>query len=111
MVAGMFTGCSSSNQTVSENLPEKEKAKGKREVNTCIILIEPTHTVEQINEIIGFEGEKGGHSEKYTWKLTDKTSIEVTYSSGSAIIQAIVDKQGVASEKVDFSEVTESKKC
>ena len=49
---------------------KKEEVKGKCEVRECIKMLEVTNSVEEINEVIGFEAEKSEFSETYTWKLS-----------------------------------------
>ncbi len=108
LLLSLLTGCT--NNTTEERKEEtKTEVKGNCEVKECISQIEVTNTVEEINEIIGFEGEKSDYSDKYTWKLSDKTSIVLDNSSTSAILQATIDKNDIMSEDVSFSNFNEIK--
>ena len=55
-----FTGCGSKKGDVNTNTNKKgevkEKIKGNCTVFECIKQIEPTDTLEQVNEKMGFEG-------------------------------------------------------
>ena len=73
----------------------KEEYRGKCEIDECMKLIEPKMTVAEVNEIIGFDGEKGADSEKYTWQLTSKTKIAVEYKDGLGTITATYDKDEI----------------
>lgn len=104
-----LTGCNNSGDSNSsqENL---SKSKGKCEATECIKLIEPENTVEEINKIIGVDGELT--DEKYNvyyWELSDDQGIQVSYySSDTGTIEVEVDDKTVfANSKVDFSRYDE----
>ncbi len=98
---GCTTGCTSQ---VEENKrsEEKEEAKGNCVATECIKQLKSTNTVEEINTVIGFDGEKSEYAEKYTWKLDSKTSIVLDMTSTSPILQANLNKEELKSDTVDF---------
>ena len=95
----------SSEITVSENI------KGKQNVFETIKLIETENTVEEINEIIGFEGECTDEENKiYEWEVSEDTSVKVQYSkSNDATIEISFPSKKIANENVDFSKFEEIK--
>lgn len=100
----LVTACSNSKEETKVNDEKKEETVGKCNIKDCIKEIKSSNTtVEEINEIIGFEGEKSEFSDKVTWKLNSKNSITWDNSSTNPIIQANIDKKDVMSEDVDFS--------
>lgn len=111
------TGCGKDAITaleLQENAKKEveEKSKAKCSAVECIEKIEPENTIEQINEIIGFEGKLT--DEKYnthTWQITKDESIVVKYySSGKGTIIVDYKKDStVANKKVDLSKITELK--
>lgn len=110
LVVCLLTGCQDSSEKKDTLKEDENKIEAKCEVRDCIKQIEVTNTAEEINEIIGVEAEKSDSSDKYTWKLSDKESITITYSNNSAITQATIDKTKIASDKVDFGVYTDIKK-
>lgn len=91
----------------------KETTKSKCRAVECIEKIEPENTVEQINEIIGFEGELTDEKTKtYTWKITNDESIIAKFTSGDKGTITVDYKKDsiVANKKVDLSKLTEVKK-
>lgn len=109
----LTTGCTeqkTKGTTTNKDNTTKEETKGKCKVEECTSLIEITNTVEEINDIIGFEGEKQNEdSNKYYWRFTDTTKIEVSFSSSGNTISATIDKSKIANKKVDFSKYDEIK--
>ena len=105
----LLTGCTNNDNTPELKDDVKEEAKGNCSVTECIKQIETTNTVEEINEIIGFEGEKSDYSETYTWKLDSKNSILLDNTSTSPILQVTIDKNSIKSEEVDFGVYSELK--
>lgn len=99
MVLGM-AGCTE--QKEKEN-DVQEKSKGNCEAEECIKLIEPEMKLEEMNNIIGFEGEKKGDSDTYIWQLTPKTKIEVEYKNDSAAIKATMDKNKLNNKDLNAS--------
>lgn len=94
MILG-FTGCAEQKENDSSNTNVQEKAKGNCEVEECMKLIEPKMNVEEVNNIIGFEGEKKESADTYIWQLTDKTKIEVEYKDNVGSIKATMDKDKI----------------
>ncbi len=107
---GLVTGCTDTTKTETSK-KEEEKVQGKCKVEECIKLIEPSNTIEEINEIIGFEAEKSEYSETYKWKLSDKTWIDATPSTSdeSYSLSANYDKSTIKNDKADFSKFNDLK--
>ena len=93
---GFVTGCS------EEKLEDtkKEEPKGNCTVKECILKIEASSTKEDINKIIGFDGETSEFSGETTWKLDSKNWITLKPGTDSSIIQATIDKETLKDEKV-----------
>lgn len=108
LLLSLATGCGETKKK-EKLVEETPKTQGKCEVRECITLLNTKNTTEEINEIIGFEGEKSEYSNKYTWKLSDKESITLDMSSTSPILQATIDKEKVKNENNDFSVFNELK--
>lgn len=53
---GLFTGCTSDNGGVEDK--KEEEAKGNCVVTECIKQLELANSVEEMNDIVGFEGTK-----------------------------------------------------
>lgn len=87
--------------------------KGNHDVFECIKLINPKNSVEEINEIIGFEGKCTNEENKvYVWELTEDTNVEVQYSkSNEGKIEISFPSKLIANDKVDFSRFSEIKKA
>lgn len=107
LTLSLATGCNETQEIKREE--DTTKVQGNCEVQECIKLINTDNTVEEINEIIGFSGEKSDYSDTYTWKLSDKESITLDMSSTSAILQATINKETIQSDDVDFSIYNEIK--
>lgn len=109
-ILGMLTGCvgNTINGDVNKN---SETSKGNCTAVECIKRISPENTVEQINNIIGFEGELIDEKfQEYYWKLSEDTGVEVTYYSDvKGTIKIDYDEELLANKKVDFSRYTELK--
>ena len=112
-VLGLATGCSDKklepNKGKSEE-PAKEEKKGNCTIVECMKSIEITNSVEDINNIIGFEGEPVSEgSSTYVWRFTDTTKIEYQPSNGQGSISATIDRTTIKDKKVDFSKYSEIK--
>lgn len=119
LLSGMFilTGCDSDNSAGSAS---EQESKGNYDVFESIKKIEPDATFEEINELMGFDGEVKSESDAnstiswklYTWKLTDNTSIEVRIfdETNSDSISAYYPNDMIKNKKVDFSKSSEMKK-
>lgn len=106
------TPASVAQKNAKKEVQQKETIKAKCQAVECIEKIEPENTVEQINEIIGFEGELTDEKTKtYTWKITKDDSIIVKYySSDKGTITVDYKKDAtVANKKVDLSKLTDLK--
>lgn len=105
---GGLTGCGN-NPTSNDNNLSEEKIKGNCTAVECIKKIEPENTVEEINDIIGFNGEL--INEKYNiyyWKISESTGVKVAYySSPKSTINIDYDRDSLANNKVDFSRYDE----
>ena len=93
----LLTGCNSNNNEV--------KIKANCKVFDCLNKIEPENTVDEINEIIGFDGDVTDEKYKiYNWQLNETDSIQVAYySSDKSQIKIKYDKEKIKNKKVDFS--------
>lgn len=115
LMLGLTTGCTEKKEASKTkdktNVTKKEEKKGNCELTECVNLLEITNTLEEANKIIGFDGEaKGENTNKYYWKFSDTTGIELTVStSGNGSISATIDKKEIANKKVDFSRYDEIK--
>lgn len=77
--AVVLTACGKTNE-------QKIETKGKCNVFECIKKISSTNTLEEMNKIIGFDGEnsyESNTSTTYKWKLSEDTSIEATINKES----------------------------
>lgn len=116
----LFTGCdlvktNTKNETKKEEkVEEKSKSKGKCDVFECIKKASTDASYEDMNKLIGFEGEElrsGDGWKTYTWKLNDDESVEVTFYSTSNSIKINFDDETIKNKKVDFSKYDEIKKA
>lgn len=73
----------------------QEEAKGKCAIDECMKLLEPKMNLAKANEIMGFEGEKDGENEKYTWQLTSKSKIVIEYKDNLGTITATYNKDDI----------------
>ena len=102
-ILGATTGCTEQASDNNKDTEVQEKSKGKCEVKECISLLNPDMKLEEVNEVIGFEGEKDESSEKYKWQLTSKTKIEVEFKDKTASIKASYNKEDLKNDKVKLS--------
>ena len=67
--------------------------------------LSPENTVEEMNAIIGSEGELVDEKyNKYSWNITEDTTLTATYySSKTATIKIDIDKNLLKNDKVDLS--------
>lgn len=106
-----LTGCGKSNS----NGGAKEESKGNCTVFECMKKIDAKNTVEEINKIIGIDGELTSEGEKsniYKWALSEETSITVQYftTTNNATVSANYPNK-LVSKKADFSKYDEIKKA
>lgn len=111
LILGTLTGCGNNTTTGTDTKNNNEKTKGNCTAVECVKKIEPENTVEQINNIIGFDGELIDEKyQKYYWELSEDTGVEVTYySSAKGTIKIDYDREALANKKVDFSRYNELK--
>lgn len=95
---GCFTGCTNTSDDEVEE--KKEETKGNCVVTECIKQIEPLNSVEEINDIIGFEGTKSEYSDERTWKLDSNNWITLKFAGDSPILQATIDKETLKNENI-----------
>lgn len=93
---------SSENSTESTTESSKEYLK----VFEYMDKIKPENTVEEINSIIGSDGELVDEKyNKYTWKITDDTTLTATYySAKTATITIDIDDDLLKDDKTDLSD-------
>ena len=106
----LLTGCNK--QTEKKEKEVEETAKGNCKILECIKQLEITSSLEDINNIIGFEGEKTKEGEGYTiytWKLKSDEEVEATFYSTSTTIRINFNDDLIYNEKVDFSKYDEIK--
>lgn len=110
LIIGTLTGCGNNTTNTGED-NKNATSKGNCTAVECIKKIEPENTVEQINNIIGFNGELTDEKyQKYYWKLSENTGVEVTYySSAKGTIKIDYDREALVNKKVDFSRYSELK--
>ena len=97
---------------LTEKIPKEVEKKQEEELKQnnfvafeYIEKIKPEFTVEQINEVIGSEGELTDEKyNKYTWKITDDVEMTATYySSKTATIKIDIPNKLLKDEKADLS--------
>ena len=114
LLVGTLTGCGNSSSTNFDNKPG-EKDSGKLKFNCsaveCIEQIKPENTVEEINDIIGSDGELT--DEKYStyyWKISEDTGVEVSYYiENEGTIKIDYNRDDLENNKVDFSKYEDLK--
>ena len=113
LTLSLFTGCGDKELKKTDNNENKteEKTNGKCTAVECIKQINVENTVEEINNIIGINGELIDEKyNKYYWKLSENVGIEVAYySSTKGTIKLDIDKSKIAIKNVDFSKYNELK--
>lgn len=103
VVTIFVTGKSKEDTTTESSSSEVSKnTKGNHDVFECIKLIDPKNSVEEINEIIGFEGKCTNEENKvYVWELTEDTNVEVQYSkSNEGKIEISFPSKLIANDKL-----------
>ncbi len=101
IILGVVTGCGNKPTELPEN--KEEEVKGNCTVEGCMNQIEPKMKVEEVNQIIGFEGEKKAESDTYSWQLSKKTKIEIEYKNDLGSIKATYDKDEINSDDFKLS--------
>lgn len=125
-IAMMFvlTGCG--NEATSSNtndnnttnsgtkVEESKKTKGNCDVFECIQKIETDNTLEEVNNLVGFDGEKTNEGNgwiTYDWEITEDSTLSVTFyeSSSTCNVEIEFDDDLIKNKKVDFSKYEEVK--
>ena len=93
---------------------QEETTKGKCKIFDCMKKLNAKMTLEEVNEVIGFEGEKKSETDSYTvynWDITEETGISVQFHTkyGTSTITANYPNSMVKG-KADFSRWDEIKK-
>lgn len=114
LLVGICVGCGNNstetnNENNNQNNNEKVETKGNCSVTECVSKIKIESTVEEINEIIGFEGELIDEKyDIYYWEFSEDAGIKVAYyNSPRGTITADIDRDALANKKVDFSRYDE----
>lgn len=93
-----ITGCA------EEKLDEKQKeeVKGNCSIVECMKKIQATNTMEEINNIIGFESTTDAMiGSDPIWKFDSKNWISIkTSGNNNTIIQATIDKESIKDDKI-----------
>ena len=95
----LVTGCTE--EKVEE---KKEEVTAKCSIAECMKKIEATNTVEEINDIIGFESTTDAMiGSDSIWKFDSKNWISFKTSGNDNItIQATIDKENLKDDKIKF---------
>lgn len=103
-----MTGCA------EEKLEEKpkEEVKANCTIVECMKKIEATNTMEEINEIIGFESTTDAMiGSDPIWKFDSKNWISFkTYGEDDTTIQATIDKESLKNENIKLPTSSELQK-
>lgn len=112
LLVSTLTGCGKSstpNENGTNNSSQSEKVKGNCTAVECIKKIKNENTVDEINRIIGFDGEL--IDEKYNiyyWKLSENTGVKMAYySSTKGTVSIDYDTNTLANSRVNFSRYSE----
>lgn len=116
----VLSGCgakkdSSDNDSESNNESSSQEsnssAKEDLKVFDYMDKIEPENTVEEINAIVGSEGELVDEQyNKYSWKITEDTTLTATYySSKTATITIAIDDDLLEDDNTDLSSASDLK--
>ncbi len=103
----LVTGCTE--EKVEE---KKEEVKAKCSIAECMKKIEATNTVEEINDIIGFESTTDAMiGSDSIWKFDSKNWISFKTSGNDNItIQATIDKENLKDDKIKLPSSSELQK-
>ena len=107
-----LSGCGSkdndSNKDSKNNSSENSTESSKEDLKVFEYMdkIKPENTDEEINSIIGSDGELVDEKyNKYTWKITDDTTLTATYySAKTATITIDIDDDLLKDDKTDLSD-------
>lgn len=107
-----LTGCSlkgNSEKTSSNEVSPSKEVEDSEKKDLAVFdymdKISPENTVEEINNIIGSEGELVDEKYNgYSWKITDETTLEAKYySSKTATLKVKIDDDLLKDDKTDLS--------
>lgn len=102
-----LSGCGLKQNEENKTVPEAEEGSNQNDFVAFeyIEKISPENTVEEINKIIGSEGELTDEKyNKYTWKITDNVEMTATYySSKTATIKVEIDDKLLKDNNADLS--------
>lgn len=103
----LVTGCTE--EKVEE---KKEEVKANCSIKECMKKIEATNTVEEINDIIGFESTTDAMiGSDPIWKFDSKNWISFKTSGNDNItIQATIDKENLKDDKIKLPSSSELQK-
>lgn len=108
------TKTNSSSNTNTKSNTRTKKSKAKCDISECLEKLDQHSSLEQINEVIGFEGTEGTSTEdytKYSWELSDDAKIVATMYSSSTSLSLDVKDDLIKNSKVNFSKYDEVKKA
>lgn len=103
LILGLTTGCTEEKEDSNSDNTTEEKSKGNCEVKECMTLLTTDMNLEEINEVIGFEGELDESSGKYIWQLTTKTKVEAEIQDKTTSLKATYDKEQLKDENIKYS--------
>ena len=105
-----LTGCTSKSGIKNGNNTVKKQIKGNCDALDCMKKLKPENTVEEINNIIGFEGTvKDEKNNIYTWEIASDEKITASYySSDKATIDASYDTNRLKDNKITFEKYDEN---
>ena len=111
----LLTGCGTQKTSVNGTVLEKP-AKGNCNVFECINKIDTTQKLEEVNKVMGFDGElvtEGTGYKVYKWMINKdrNEAVQITFYGNSSSISITFSDEDIASSKVDFSKYDEIKKA
>lgn len=116
LIVVALTGCGKNEETKqgtnsNTQTETKEQITGNCHATECMKKITTDNTVEEINKIMGFEGELTDEKYNiYTWKISEEESIKVAYYSGKqGYVTADFPNKMIKNDKVDFSNANDMK--
>jgi len=103
LILSFTSGCGEETTNTPNDTEVKEESKGNCDVKECMTLLKPEMTLEDVNKVIGFAGEKEEGTESYIWQLTKKTKIKVEFKDGLADIHATYNKEDLKNDALKLS--------
>lgn len=117
----LFTlaGCGKNESNDGKSNDNNEKKVEQKESKDAVVFdyinkIKGTETLEEVNQMIGSEGEKGSEGKGWTtyeWKISDDTKFSATFYETSKTCEAKITFKDdlIKNDKVDFSKYNEIK--